>query len=880
MPQRALDTLDHIRAEETASLGDFKACLKQGAEELARRFHADEPVEQLVRLRADFIDAVLQRVWQQHMPAGTDAALIAVGGYGRRELHPASDVDVLILTAEAPETLAEPLEQLIMFLWDIGLEIGHSVRTVDECVAEARNDLTVVTNLMESRLLAGNGALFDAMRAATGPDKIWPSDAFFSGKAAEQERRHAKYDDSAYNLEPNIKENPGGLRDIQMIGWVAKRHFGATTMADLKTHGFLTDAEYQALMAGQSFLWRIRFALHLLTGRHDDRLMFDQQRTLARDFGYQDDDANLAVEQFMQKYYRTVMELNRLNEMLLQLFREATLLHGKLGEPVRINARFQTRNDYLELTNEGIFARYPLALLEVFLVLEQHPQIKGVRATTIRSIRAHRHLIDDHFRNDIRSRSLFMEILRQPAGITHQLRRMNRYGILERYLPVFRNIVGRMQHDLFHVYTVDEHTLMLIRNLRRFSVPEFAKEFPLCSEVFQHLPKPELIYVAGLFHDIAKGRGGNHAVLGEVDARAFCQQHQLPAWDTELVAWLVLEHLTMSHTAQQMDIEDPEVVQAFARKVKTLVRLDYLYLLTVADIRATNPARWNSWKASLLGRLYRVTQQALQRGLDSPQEPDDIIQNKQAMARAALLHKGIDLEAIIHQWMAMTVDYFLQANPDEIIWHTEMALQAQRHPEKLPMVELRAEPQRGCNELLVICMDREGLFANTTALLDQLGLNIQGALIQTLDNGLTMNSFFLLEGDGSLIAAGPRTTEILSRLQQQLQQDPELEGDSRRSMPRVVKHFATPISVEISQDLTNQRTVLNIRATDRPGLLSNVGWVFARLGIILHHAKIATYGIEVDDAFYITDKATRPILDEAVLDALRQQLEDRLNPVE
>ncbi|NBC13780.1 MAG: [protein-PII] uridylyltransferase, partial [Gammaproteobacteria bacterium] len=587
-------------AGEANVIAAYKSELAEARAALFARYERGEPVAELVGRWSREIDRLVAAAWQRFLPESEAAAVVAVGGYGRSELHPSSDIDLLILVGDdAAERLAEVIGSLVIFLWDIGLEIGHSVRTVDDCRFEAADDITVVTNLLEARLIDGDAELFERMRHAVGPDSIWPSEAFFAAKRAEQRKRRHKYGDTAYNLEPNIKENPGGLRDIQMIAWVAKRHFGAESLHQLVDEGFLTESEYLALREGQALLWRIRFALHRLTGRREDRLLFDYQRTLADELGFTDLGDNLAVEQFMQQYYRAVMELNRLNEMLMQLFQEAILLHDQIGPPEPINKRFQVRSGYLEVTHPQVFARSPFALLEIFLVLQQHPELQGVRASTIRLIREHRHRIDDDFREDVRARSLFMEILRQPQGVTAALRRMNSYGVLAAYVPAFANIVGRMQYDLFHVYTVDEHTLRLLRNLRRFTIPEHNGEFPLCSAIAQRIPKLELLYLAGLFHDIAKGRGGDHSVLGAREAWDFCQLHYLSEYDSRLVAWLVEHHLLMSMTAQRKDISDPLVVQTFAEQVTDANRLDYLYLLTIADSRATNPKRWNSWKNAL-----------------------------------------------------------------------------------------------------------------------------------------------------------------------------------------------------------------------------------------------------------------------------------------
>ena len=875
MPLSLIPGLDEQLAGASATpLENFREAIKASKIQLAERFAAGDDVEELVHARSRFIDQVLARVWQQFLPEGEGAALVAVGGYGRGELHPASDVDVLILVEEAPrDEAAERLEQLVTFLWDIGLEIGHSVRTLEQCVEAAKGDVTIVTNLMESRFLAGREALFHAMREATGPDRIWPSDEFFSAKCEEQKARHARYGDTAYNLEPNIKSNPGGLRDIQMIGWVVKRHFRAERLSELLHQGFLTDAEYHALKAGQKHLWKIRFALHLLTGRHEDRLLFEHQRAIARQFGYCDEDSNLAVEQFMQDYYRTVMELNRLNEMLLQLFQEAILYRNQPCDTVRINNRFQSCNGYLEVRNAAIFARYPLAILEVFLILQEHPELEGVRASTIRLIRAHLHLIDDRYRRDIRARSLFLEILRQPTGITRVLRRMHHYGVLAAYIPAFANITGRMQFDLFHVYTVDEHTLMLLRNLRRFSVPEFEHEFPLCSRVFQQLVKPELLYIAGLFHDIAKGRGGDHAELGAVDAREFCKLHDLSDYDADLVAWLVRKHLLMSVTAQRKDIEDPLVVQEFATEVGDRSRLDYLYLLTVADIRATNPKRWTSWKSSLLNRLYQSTHQALVRGLQSPLEQDELIQAKQTEARRLLAARGFDAERVDQLWQELSPGYFLQNDPEEIAWHGGIVLSTSDFDS--PRVALRKSISRGCNEIFIVQQDRKNLFAQCTALIDQLHLNILEARIKTTNGGIALNSFFVLEVDGSHIAPD-RAEDIQHALENGLAE--ALSGTPRaRPLPRRLQQFSSRSEISFDQDETRHHTLLRIKSMDRPGLLSLIAWVLAEQNLQILSAKVTTVGALADDVFTITDNRGHALDDPTDQESLTTALLEHLD---
>ena len=869
-----LEKLDRRLAAGEPALTVYKQTLQEERKISADQFEQGTSARLLVRAAADFVDAILQRAWSQFLPPDTEASLIAVGGYGRGELHPASDVDVLILTGVEPQTLADQIGPLVMFLWDIGLEIGHSVRSIEQCLEEATADITVTTNLIESRLLAGDAALYEQLNAATGPANIWPSSQFLSAKLAEQHARHAKYDDSGNKLEPNIKESPGGLRDIQTIGWVAKRHFGVSTMRALVERGFLNDHEYLELKSGEEHLWRIRYALHLLTGRHEDRLLFEHQRVLAKQFGYRDADTNLAVEQFMQDYYRRVVKMQRLNEMLLQLFEEAILLHNQLGEPTPINRRFQARSGFLEVRNPGIFARYPLAMLELFLILQQNPELHGVRASTIRLIRAHRHLIDQRFRNDIRARALFLEMFSQPSGLTHATRRMHRYGILSRYLPAFHAVTGLMQFDLFHVFTVDEHILMVIRNMRRFALDRHADECPRCNRVFAQLPKPELLYLAGLFHDIAKGRGGDHSTLGAEDAREFCHRHGLSEFDTELVGWLVEKHLVMSHIAQHRDIDDPEVVQDFARLVGTPTRLDYLYLLTVADMRGTNPGRWNSWKASLLDHLHTRTNEALERGLDQPQQQDEVISQRQAEARIQLIKKGFDNDQLNLLWMSLSTDYFLQNSVDAIVWHTGLLWPPEQQAEQT-RVALRYNTTHRCTDIFIYGPDRDDLFAHTTALLDQLSLNVLSARIHTTTAGLSINSYLVLEDDGSQIQGEERLKGIRYYLEDGLNSAEPPQGGLR--IPRQLKSFQMPSKIDFTQDDGRMVTLLQLKTSDRPGLLSMVGQAFAANELRLHNARIATAGAEAQDTFAITDRQDHPITDPKRLAVIAESIKQILD---
>jgi len=855
----------------------YKEFLLQGRRLLKEKFDSGTGAPVLLQARSWLVDQVLQRVWQQIMSAHPSAAaLVAVGGYGRSELMPGSDIDLLLLLPEAGNAaLNASLEQLLTFLWDIGLEVGHSVRSIEDCVEQSLADVTVITNLMESRLLAGNRDLYRRMQEATGPDRIWNSRDFFEAKYSEQLQRHHKYDDTAYKLEPNVKESPGGLRDIQVIAWVANRHFGTGPLEELVEHGFLTEDEYSALVEGRNFLWEVRFALHSLTGRGEDRLLFDYQRTLANQLGYRDDDNRLAVEAFMKRYYQAIMELSRLNEMLLQLFEEKLLFPEGPGEIVPLNNRFQVRNGFIEIRYSSVFRHFPYALLEIFLLLEQHPEIKGVRADTIRAIRGHRHLIDGDFRKDIRCRSLFMEIIRQPEGVTHELRRMNVYGVLAAYLPVFRNIIGLMQYDLFHTYTVDEHILFVVRNLRRFAMPEFADEVPLCSQVVTTIPKPELLYLAGLFHDIAKGRGGDHSELGSRDAREFCERHDLSGYDTDLVGWLVENHLTMSTTAQREDISDPVVVNRFANIVANPVRLDYLYLLTVADIRGTNPDLWNTWKGALLSQLYYSTRRALQRGLQDPLERAEHIQQVQTDARG-LLSEFTSLTADPGSvWQRLGEEYFLRHTAEQVARHTRLLADRQNNMECV--VSIQPVTERGGTEIFIHAPADDELFTLITAVLDQLGLNVVDAGIITTDDGYVLNTFHVLDQGGEPLLDTLRIDAIHAALVREIESEDRKAWHVSRRTPRQYRHFPIQTHIAFKLDEADQRTVMELITADRPGLLSQVGRAFTECRVRLQNARITTLGARAEDVYYITDRNNRPLTQQQQVECLEKAIRKHLD---
>ena len=845
--------------QESAQPGQYaRQYLAQGQERLNQAFEVTN-ITELVQARATMVDQVMIAAWSLFgLAERNDVALVAVGGYGRGELHPCSDVDLLVLLADTPEqALCDSLERFVAFLWDMGLEIGHAVRTLDECVELAREDITVATNIMEARTLAGNDILRGQLEGRTGPEHMWDSAAFFAAKWEEQTARHKRFNDTEYNLEPDLKNAPGGLRDVQMIAWVAKRHFNADSLEALVNDGFLTPEEYGVLRKCLDYLWEVRWQLHVQTERNENRLLFDHQRQLASRLGHEDTSANLGVEHFMKGFYRVALALSVLNEMLLQLFDEV-ILRSDTQEQVRpLNRRFQVRNDYLEISNPDVFEQHPSALLEAFVLMAQNPDLKGIRASTVRALIYNRRQIDDAFRNNPVNTDLFMQLLRSPHALFSQLRRMKRYGILGKYLPEFGGIIGMMQYDLFHIYTVDAHTLLVIKNMRRLRYEDLREEFPLASEVFYRLPKPELLYASGLYHDIAKGRGGDHSELGADDAIAFCQRHGLTAWDGKLVAWLVRNHLTMSVTAQRKDISDPDVVYDFARKVGDLVHLDYLYVLTVADINATNPTLWNSWRASLLRQLYTETKRALRRGTDRD-------------------HDGPEIEAL---WANIGDEYFLRETPRDISWHTE-ALLDREDPDD-PLVLIRESSQSvlaGGSQIFIYTPDTRNLFSATVNALDSLGLTIMDARIITSVDGFSLDTYIVLDEHGTPIGEDwARIEQIRKTLTETLKYPDRYATTVSRRMPRRNKHFDVPTQVVISNDIVNDRTAVDIQTLDRPGLLAHIGRIFMRFEILVQNARIATLGERAEDVFFITDLDGEPVSDPTLCQELQQTLKQELD---
>jgi [protein-PII] uridylyltransferase len=776
--------------------------------------------------------------------------IAAVGGYGRGELFPGSDVDLLLLLPHEPTTEQQAtLENWVQACWDVGLEIGHSVRTIDACIAEADADITVETNLLEARFVWGASGLFDEFGRRF--QARFDSRHFFDGKLAEQKARHARFDDSAYKLEPNLKDSPGGLRDLHTIHWLARACGIGGGWNGLAGVGLLTQTEARRIAREETALSALRIHLHLLAGRRDDRLAFDYQTELAARLGLAATAHKRAGERLMQGYYRAAKLIERVNGILIQSLRVRLFPVTALPQPV--DADFQVRTKLLEARDPLLFENKPAALLRAFIVYAQQPALDGFEPATLRALWRGRARIDAAYRADPAHRALFMELLRQPHGITRALREMHRYGLLERYIPAFGRIVGQMQHDLFHVYTVDEHILIVLRNIRRFTVPVLAHEFPLASRLIRAFDKPELLYLAALFHDIAKGRGGDHSELGAVDARRFCRQHGLDKHDSELVAWLVRMHLVMSRTSQKEDISEPEVIAAFAARIGTICRLDALYLLTVADIRGTSPKVWNAWRGKLLEDLYHAARTQLAGGDEAVAD----IATRQADARINLALYGLPNDAADKLWQHLDHRYFTRFDSRDMAWQARMLWRHTESPD--PVVRARLSPAGEGIQVLVYTPDQPDLFARICGFFARIQYSILEAKIHTTRHGYALDSFQVMD----LAHRGIPYRDFLSFVEHELARDLDpsrpLQPTPRGRLSRQQRHHPYPTTVRLEADAAGYGHMLSITCADRGGLLFDVAKVLMRHDVSVYAAKIDTLGARVEDTFLIRGEALQTL---------------------
>ncbi|MGX9417108.1 bifunctional uridylyltransferase/uridylyl-removing protein GlnD [Vibrio sp. WJH972] len=814
-------------------------------------FSNRQSVTDLVYGRAEYVDQILIRLWRFFgFDTVEDISLVAVGGYGRKELHPLSDIDILILSKEeiAPE-IQSKVSDFITFLWDLRLEIGHAVRTINQCSEIGREDLSVATNLQEARFIVGSESNFHKMTLMILSESFWPTETFFQAKVEEQRLRHSRFHDTTYNLEPDIKSTPGGLRDIHTLSWIARRHFGATSLIEMSKYGFLTDAEYRELSECQDFLWRVRFALHLELKRYDNRLTFLHQEPVARRLGFIGE-GNQAVEKMMKEFYRTLGRVAELNKMLIKLF-DLAILHDEDDLDIEIiNDQFQRSGALIDCRIDNLFNDHPETILDMFIHIADDSSITGITPSTMRELRSARRRLTKFLCAIPEARDKFIELIRHPNCLTKALDLMHRHGVLAAYLPQWSHIVGQMQFDLFHVYTVDEHSIRVLNNLHVFSDPANNEKHPICCELFPKLKRRDLLILAAIFHDIGKGRGGDHSEIGALEAYTFCIQHGLSKPEAKLVSWLVKNHLLMSVTAQRRDIYDPEVIIEFAKTVRDEEYLECLVCLTVSDICATNPELWNSWKRTLLAELFYSTKRALRRGLENPVDVRERIRHNQQLASALLRKEGFTAREIEVLWQRFKADYFLRHTHQQIAWHCIHILNHDDHNKPLILMSKRAT--RGGTEVFVYTKDQRALFAAIVAELDRRGLNVHDAQIMTSKDGFVLDTFMVLDQHGEAIDL-ERHSLLIEHIESAILKGEPILNKTRRA-PSNLQHFKVRTKVDFLPTKTKKHTLVELVALDMPGLLATVAATFAENNFVLHGAKISTLGERAEDLFILTNK--------------------------
>ena len=849
-----IDKLETITSVN--EIGAFKACVKESFNWLERNFN-NIHVDELVVERARFTDALLRKAWQlENLHTVKHLSLCAVGGYGRGQMQPYSDIDLLILSEKSlHKETQEKVSIFITFLWDIKLEVGQSVRTVKETVKLAKDDITIATNLVEARLLCGCPNTFASLIEKVNHPKIWSSKDFFLAKLDEQKQRHAKFNDTSYNLEPNIKENPGCLRDIQSLGWVAKKHFQEYDGLTLIGHGYFTALEHAELIECRSNLWQIRFALHLVSKRSENRLLFDYQPDVARLLGF--GDGKQGVEKMMKHLFRIVRRVSELNSMLMLRFKQ-DILSLKVKKCTTINHDFCVKDGLVSPLNQHVFSS-PLKILGFLGLVTEHPDIQGLDADCLHQLRnARREFQSAYYHQIPECREYFITLVSNPRFFDLAWDLMYQHGVLQSYLPEWDKIVGMMQFDLFHAYTVDEHTHRLVKHVRQYyTQPE---EFPRCSRIVNNLENPKLIFIAAIFHDIAKGRGGDHSILGEKDVLTFCDEHNISAQNSATIAWLVKHHLLMSTVAQRRDIYDPEVIREFASLVKSQDHLDLLYVLTLADIRATNHSLWNDWKASLLRELYLLTQKALDNGLQCQMTLNERIEDYKTQAIALLTERKVDLAACDKFWQYHGQDYFARFSPAQIAWHTQCIVEAGNLGDDEFMVAASNETSKGGTELLIYCKDRPALFAQIASVIDSRNCSIHDAQISVTSAGYVFDSMIVLDHDNQRISSQVQVNNFVKAIHQQLMRPGRAHVNSRK-MSRRMKQLNVPTKVRFYSSQEDS-TLIELEALDAPGLLARVGHLFVDSNITLKMAKIATIGERAEDVFIVCNNEGKALTQE------------------
>jgi len=828
----------------------------------------------ILNARSNINDALILYTSEKFNISNDEISLIAVGGYGRKEFYPKSDTDLLILiNDQKKDQHKKNISHFLAYLWDIGIEVSHSTRTIKECITEGSRDISIATTLLESRYISGSKKMFENLIKTIDESKsFWSNKDFYQEKVDEQIKRHLQFNNTAYNLEPDIKNGPGSLRDLHTIFWLCKKFLGIDQIEELLNHNILTEKQLQQLINSRNFLSLIRYSLHSETKRAENRLLFEYQKKLAKQLNYEDQDHLIGVEIFMQDYYKSASTISRMNEIILQTLKQQFLEISE-NKVKDINQNFQIKNQLVGLKDDISFKDKPALLLEIFLLFQKNKDIEGIDAKTIGLITNNLQLINKDFRRKIEHKEIFLEILKAPEGVTHELRRMNLYGVLGHYVPAFGLIEGRMQYDLFHAFTVDEHTLFVVSNLRRLALTRFNHEFPEDSQKMQAIESPEILYIAGLFHDIAKGRGGDHSIIGAEEAEVFCLDHGLTNYDSKVVSWLVMNHLVFSLTAQKKDIYDPNVIRDLALLIGDELRLDYLYLLTVCDVRATNPTLWNSWKKRLFDDLYLLTKKALREGLEEPIDKEELIREKISLTKNELNnHEFQNVENFLSYF---DDDYFIKFNMNEILKQSLVMINRNIPNKAQDIIDISAIDNEDYFYAFVFTQIDNESFYKITSIFEQEGVSVRDAKVVRVNEEYCIYSFYFDHMRTMKDEINQKNETINKCINKAMASDSFSAQSGSQILSRRLRSFDKKVDISFSEDLIHNRTVMEITCIDRPGLLSNISKILKEESIWIQSAKIATIGENADDIFYLNN-SKKECIDQSIYESLKAKINDSI----
>ena len=828
----------------------------------------------ILNARSNINDALILYTSEKFNISNDEISLIAVGGYGRKEFYPKSDTDLLILiNDQKKDQHKKNISHFLAYLWDIGIEVSHSTRTIKECITEGSRDISIATTLLESRYISGSKKMFENLIKTIDESKsFWSNKDFYQEKVDEQIKRHLQFNNTAYNLEPDIKNGPGSLRDLHTIFWLCKKFLGIDQIEELLNHNILTEKQLQQLINSRNFLSLIRYSLHSETKRAENRLLFEYQKKLAKQLNYEDQDHLIGVEIFMQDYYKSASTISRMNEIILQTLKQQFLEISE-NKVKDINQNFQIKNQLVGLKDDISFKDKPALLLEIFLLFQKNKDIEGIDAKTIGLITNNLQLINKDFRRKIEHKEIFLEILKAPEGVTHELRRMNLYGVLGHYVPAFGLIEGRMQYDLFHAFTVDEHTLFVVSNLRRLALTRFNHEFPEDSQKMQAIESPEILYIAGLFHDIAKGRGGDHSIIGAEEAEVFCLDHGLTNYDSKVVSWLVMNHLVFSLTAQKKDIYDPNVIRDLALLIGDELRLDYLYLLTVCDVRATNPTLWNSWKKRLFDDLYLLTKKALREGLEEPIDKEELIREKISLTKNELNnHEFQNVENFLSYF---DDDYFIKFNMNEILKQSLVMINRNIPNKAQDIIDISAIDNEDYFYAFVFTQIDNESFYKITSIFEQEGVSVRDAKVVRVNEEYCIYSFYFDHMRTMKDEINQKNEAINKYINEAMASDSFSAQSGPQILSRRLRSFDKKVDISFSEDRIHNRTVMEITCIDRPGLLSNISKILKEESIWIQSAKIATIGENADDIFYLNN-SKKECIDQSIYESLKAKINDSI----